>query len=82
MANEFLEAVKDSGSKDSSEDRYEKLKQEEAGTEYEDMAERRYKELKEKAKRESIRQEQKARKRQEESEDDEEDDGSDGFVTY
>lgn len=79
MTNEFLEAVKDSSDEDS-EKRYKKLKKEEAGTEHKDMAEKRYEELKEKAKEEFI-QEQKE-KEQEQQEEEEDDDDSGDFVTY
>lgn len=71
--NDLLEAAK---KKDSSEDRYEKLKKDEAGTESSDPVEERYNELKEKAKKEY-------RKQLEEEEDkDKEDDGEESFLTY
>lgn len=77
MTNEFLEAAKDSSDEDS-EKRYKKLKKEDAGTEHQDMAEKRYEELKEKAKEEFV-QKQQERKNQEEEE---EEDDSESFVTY
>jgi hypothetical protein len=82
MTNEFLEAAKDS-SDDDSEKRYRKLKKEDAGTEHQDMAEKRYQELKEKAKEEFVeKQEEKEENDEVEEEDSSSDDGSEGFVTY
>lgn len=75
MTNEFLEAAKDSSDEDS-EKRYNKLKKEEAGTEHKDMAEKRYEELKEEAKKEFVE------KQQEEEQEAEEDDDGESFVTY
>jgi len=52
MSNKFLEAARNSS--DSSEERYEKAKKKEAGTEDKSMAEQRYEELKEEAKQEFV----------------------------
>lgn len=80
MANEFLEAAKNSSDEDS-EKRYRKLKKEEAGTEHQDMAEKRYQELKEKAKEEFV-EEQKEKDEQEEEQETDDSRDNDGFVTY
>ncbi|MFB6159262.1 MAG: hypothetical protein ABEJ95_06435 [Candidatus Nanohalobium sp.] len=74
--NDLLEAAQ-GREDDSSGDRYEKLKKEEAGTDEKDPARERYDELKEKAKKEYEEQE----RRKEEETDDEEDEEP-GFVTY
>lgn len=79
MANEFLEAVKNSSDEDS-EERYQKVKKEEAGTQHEDMAEKRYQELKEEAKQEFV-EKQREKEQEDESEDDPDED-SESFVTY
>lgn len=82
MTNDFLEAAKNSDSKDSSEERYKKLKEEQAGNDM-SQAEQRYQELKEEAKREFVeKQKQKAEDDDdsEDSEEVEEDDG--GFITH
>lgn len=79
MANEFLEAVKSSSDEDS-EERYQKVKKEEAGTQHEDMAEKRYQELKEEAKQEFV-EKQREKEQEDESEDDPDED-SESFVTY
>lgn len=82
MTNEFLEAVKDSSDEDS-EKRYRKLKKEEAGTENQDLAEKRYQELKEKAKEEFVeKQRQNQAEDLEDGEEDEDPSDSGGFVTY
>ena len=79
MSNEFLEAARNSD--DSSEERYERAKKEEAGTEHQSMAEKRYEELKEEAKREFV--EKQIKKEQEEQGEDDSDDSSDGnFITH
>ncbi|MFB6115448.1 MAG: hypothetical protein ABEK04_04075 [Candidatus Nanohalobium sp.] len=52
--NDFVEAAK-SGEDDSSEERYEKVKKEEAGTAEKDPAKQRYQEIKEKAKEELMK---------------------------
>lgn len=77
MGNELLDAAQES---DSSEDRYEKLKKEKAGTEMTE-AEKRYEKLKEEAKREFI---ERQMNNETEDEDKEEDkrSGKDGFITY
>lgn len=76
--NEFVEAAENSTSDEDSEDRYNKLKKEEAGTENTDPAKQRYNELKEKAKKDYEKQ-QKKRKMKEDSDDEEEDKE---FITY
>lgn len=76
MTNEFLEAAKNSGAGDSSSDRYEKLKKEEAGTDR-NMAEERFDEIKEKAKKEFL---EKQKEREEEKEKEERRDSN--YVTY
>lgn len=76
MTNEFLEAAKNSDPEDSSSDRYEKLKKEEAGTER-NMAEQRFDEIKEKAKKEFI---EKQKEREEQR--DREDRRDSNYVTY
>ncbi|MFT4892925.1 MAG: hypothetical protein ACI8Z7_000714 [Candidatus Nanohaloarchaea archaeon] len=81
MTNEFLEAAKDSSDEDS-EKRYRKLKKEEAGTEHQDMAEKRYQELKEKAKEKFAEKQEADQEDQDKNEDESSDDGSEGFVTY
>lgn len=80
MSNEFLEAARSSESSDSSSERYEKAKKEEAGT-GRSMAEKRYDELKEKAKKEFI-EKQKQREEEREQEDSEDDDSDGNFITY
>ncbi len=76
MTNEFLDAAESSGSQDSSSDRYEKLKKEEAGTERNE-AEERFDEIKEKAKKEFI---EKQKQRDKEKEKEERRDSN--YVTY
>ena len=81
MTNEFLEAARNS-KKDSSSERYKKAKKQKANTER-SMAEKRYDELKEKAKQEFI--EKQMRKEQEEAEEDSEEDSDrsgGNFITY
>lgn len=83
MTNELLDAAKNS-SDDSSEERYEKIKQQEAGTS-QSKAEKRYEKLKEKAKQEFIdEQRHKEQDEQEENQDEENESekDNDGFVTY
>lgn len=75
--NDLLDAANNKKD-ESSEDRYEKLKKEEAGTKEEDLAEKRYQKLKEEAKREFI--EKQEREEQQEAEDEE--DEEEGFITY
>jgi hypothetical protein len=77
--NDFLEAAKSRDKDDDSSDRYEKLKKEDAGTQDEDLARKRFEELKEEAKQEYV--EEQKRKEKKKQEDDEEDDEP-GFVTY
>jgi len=80
VSNEFLEAARNS--EDSSKERYDKAKKEEAGTEDRSMAEKRYEELKEEAKTEFVEKQIKKEK-EEQQEEDESDDGSDGnFITH
>ena len=81
MTNEFLEAAKDSSDEDSSK-RYKKLKKEEAGTEHKDMAEKRYEELKEKAKEEFVEKQKQREQEEEQEEDEDNEDRSGGFITY
>ncbi|MFB6204701.1 MAG: hypothetical protein ABEJ75_03575 [Candidatus Nanohaloarchaea archaeon] len=81
VTNEFLEAARNANSQEeNSEERYEKLKKQEAGTSDTTPAEERFNELKEKAKQEFKRKE----REREEAEEEEEEDGeeSDPFVTY
>jgi hypothetical protein len=70
--NDFLEAAND----DSSTDRYEKLKKEEAGTQEKDPVKQRYNELKQKAKEEYKKQQE----QKEEGEESEEEQNQ--FITY
>lgn len=78
MTNELLDAARNN-SDDSSEERYRKLKEEQAGTDM-NKAEKRYEELKEKAKQDFIRQQ--VEDEEEESEEDKGSSGEDNFVTY
>lgn len=84
MTNEFIKAAR--GSEDSSAERYEKAKKEQAGTD-QNPAKKRYQELKEEAKKEFIER-QMRKDRDEESveeqpeEKDIEEEKEDGFVTY
>lgn len=84
--NEFIEAAKNSSEEgdEDSEDRYNKVKKKEAGTDKSDPVKQRYNELKEKAKKEYKKQEEERRKRKErEAEEEENEDDEDaGFVTY
>lgn len=80
MTNEFLEAAK-SSKKDSSQERYEKLKKEEAGTSGDTPAEKRFQELKEKAKREFVQKERERKMKKQEKET-ETDEDKDPYVTY
>jgi len=100
--NDFLEAAKSSeddshGDRDdSSEERYEKVKKEEAGTVDKDPAKQRYQEIKEKAKKELMREkeqekEEESEEKSDESEDinysgeeafDDEESDKERFVTY
>lgn len=87
--NDFVDAIKNNGSSDSkdtddqdnpSSERYDELKKEEADVERGTPAEKRYQEIKDKAKREMLENE---REKKEESEDQEsEEDGNEGFVTH
>ncbi|MFB6191194.1 MAG: hypothetical protein ABEJ64_02105 [Candidatus Nanohaloarchaea archaeon] len=77
MMDELIDNLgDDSDGEEDSEERYSKLKKEEAGTQQTE-AEKRFQELKDKAKEEFI---EKQRKR--EQEEDEEDDSGDPFVTH
>lgn len=78
MTNELLNAAKNE-SDDSSEERYEKLKKEQAGTDMNE-AEKRYEELKEEAKKELIEEQHSETK--EEDKDDKGESPDDSFVTY
>lgn len=78
--NEFLEAAKNDGEKDSSSERYESLKKKEAGND-ETEAEKRFRKLKEEAKEEFIER-QRERDKDDENEDEEEATDSGEFVTY
>lgn len=83
MSNELLDAA-GSSEDDSSEQRYQKLKKEQAGTD-QDAAEKRYDELKEEAKQELIERKRMDTQEAEEEESPEEkieDEKEDGFVTY
>lgn len=77
--NELLEAAK--SGKEDSEERYNKLKKEEAGTKDKDLAKQRYEELKEKAKNDYIEKEKKREQEALEKEKEDEDEDP-GFVTY
>ena len=79
MANELLDAAKSSN--DDSEERYEKLKKEEAGTDM-SKAEQRYEKLKEEATQEFIREQQQREQDEEESENIDYEEDSSNFVTY
>lgn len=76
--NEFVRAANNSD--EDSEDRYEKVKKKEAGTESEDPVKQRYNELKEKAKKQYKKQEEERRERKAENEDEEDEEPD--FVTY
>lgn len=80
--NEFIKAAENSSTEEDSEDRYNKVKKEEAGTEESDPVKERYNELKEKAKKEYKEQEENRREKEDkdEAQEDEKEDGS--FVTY
>lgn len=80
--NEFLEAINGSEEKDSSKDRYEKVKKEEAGTKDEDLAEKRYQELKEEAKEEFVRKQEKREREEPEEEEIDDSEESDVFITH
>ncbi|MFB6116619.1 MAG: hypothetical protein ABEK10_03845 [Candidatus Nanosalina sp.] len=82
--NDFVEAIKNNSGSDgadeektSSTERYNKLKKEEADVERGTPAEKRYQELKEKAKKEMIEEEMSPDKGQEEEDEDEEE-----FITH
>lgn len=87
MSNELIDAARSDSEDETSEDRYEKVKQEEAGTDM-DPAEKRYDELKEKAKEEFIREKRKQEEKKSEEQDEKdieeqiEEEKKDGFVTY
>lgn len=72
--DELIDNVEE-GEKEDSEERYSKLKKEEAGTQQSE-AEKRYQKLKEKAKEEFIR------KQQQREEEQEEDESDDPFITH
>ncbi|MBY6287286.1 hypothetical protein GLT90_01635 [Nanohaloarchaea archaeon H12] len=79
--NEFVEAIKNNSSDsedDPSSERYNELKREEADVERGTPSEKRYQELKDKAKQEMMQEEELS---SEDSEEDTEDD-EDGFVTH
>lgn len=85
--NDFVEAIKNNSSdseeesgKDSSTERYNELKKEEADVERGTPAEKRYRELKEKAKKEMIEEERKQPDEQEPG--DEEDGSEEEFITH
>lgn len=81
MSNEFLEAARNSD--DSSEERYQKAKKDEAGTSHKSMAEKRYEELKEEAKQEFVEKQKKREEEKEKEQEDDSEDSSDGnFITY
>lgn len=79
--NDFLNAINSDGNdeKESSSERYEKLKKEEAGTEDKSMAEKRFQEIKKEAKEEFVRRQE---ERAQEETEQEEDDGDDVFITH
>ncbi|WEL19860.1 hypothetical protein [Candidatus Nanohalococcus occultus] len=84
MTNELLDAANNSGSKDSSEERYKKLKEKQAGNDMSE-SEQRYKELKKDATEEFIEQQRRREQEDEESSEEpedveEEDEG--GFITH
>lgn len=80
MTNDFLEAINnDSDEEETSSDRYEKLKKEEAGTQDQSKAEQRFEKLKEEAKQEFV---EKQKKRDDEPEEQDEDEDSDVFITH
>ena len=81
MSNEFLEAARNSDKEDSSSERYKKAKKQKADTDR-SMAEKRYDELKEKAKQEFIEKQRKRETEQEEQEEDDTDDSGGNFITY
>ncbi|WEL23733.1 hypothetical protein [Candidatus Nanohalovita haloferacivicina] len=81
MTNELLKAA-ESSDDESSEDRYNKLKKEEADTESTSPAKQRYDELKEKAKREFERQELEKKRKEAEEDDDSEAEDDEQFITY
>ncbi len=83
--NNFVDAIKNNGSsddekKDDSSERYNKLKKEEADVERGTPAEKRYQELKDKAKQEMIEEERK--QPEEEGSEDEEDGSEEEFITH
>lgn len=83
--NDFLEAAKSSktGDKDDeSGERYEKLKKEEAGTNDEDLAKKRFEELKEEAKQDYIEKQKQKEKERKEKEKEEEEEDEESFVTH
>lgn len=81
MTNEFLEAAKNSKSKDSSEERYKKLKEEQAGNDMSE-AERRYQELKDKAKEEFIEKQREKVDEEDSPEPETEEEDEGGFITH
>ena len=82
--NDFVEAIKNNGSseedQEDSSERYNKLKKEEADVERGTPAEKRYQELKDKAKQEMIEEERK--QPEEEESEDEEDENEEEFITH
>ena len=79
--NDFLEAAKDDENQESSSQRYQNLKKQEACND-ETEAEKRYRELKEQAKEEFIERQKKRKKEQEQEEEEEDSSDSESFVTY
>lgn len=80
--NEFVEAANSSSTDEDSEDRYNKVKKEEAGTDEADPVKERYNELKEKAKKEYKKQEERRKERKRKKEQEEEAEEEPDFVTY
>ena len=83
--NDFLQAAKNSKRGDEEGDsgeRYEKLKKEEAGTQDEDIAKKRFEELKEEAKQDYIEKQKRKEKERKEKEQEEEEDDEESFVTH
>lgn len=82
MSNKFLEAARNSKD-DSSKERYEKAKKEEAGTDHRSMAEKRYDELKEEAKKEFVeKQKERENEKQRKEEEESDEDSDSNFITY
>ncbi len=77
--NDLLDAAKSS---EESEERYREAKKEKAGTD-QDMAEKRYAELKEEAKKEFIeKQKNREEEKQKEENEEQEEDSGDSFITH